>query len=45
MKYTFLGKSHSIAYIESEDILIDDVQSALNLMMTVKYEKTATKLF
>ena len=39
MKCTFFGENDSIVYIESEDILISDSQSALDLMMTVKYEK------
>lgn len=44
MKYTFLGKNDSLVYIESEDILISDPQSALDLMMTVKYEKDCSRL-
>ncbi len=44
MKYTILGKNDSIAYIESEDILISDSQSALDLMMTVKYEKDCSRM-
>jgi len=44
MKYTFLGKKHSLAYIESEGILISDPQSALDLMMTIKYEKDCGRL-
>ena len=38
MKYTILGNNNSIVYIESEDILITDSQSALDLMATVNYE-------
>jgi hypothetical protein len=38
MNYTILGKNDSIVYIESEDIIITDAQSALDLMMTVNYE-------
>lgn len=44
MKYTFLGKNDSIIYIESEDILITDSQSALDLMMTVRYEKNCSRI-
>lgn len=44
MKYTFLGKNDSIIYIESEDILISDAQSALDFMMTVKYEKDCSRI-
>lgn len=39
MKYTVLGKNDSIVYIESEDILISDMQSALDLIATVNFEK------
>jgi hypothetical protein len=44
MNYTFLGKNNSIVYIESEDILIPDSQAALDLMMTVQYEKACSRL-
>lgn len=44
MNYTFFGKNDSIVYIKSEDILISDSQSALDLMMTVKYEKDCSKI-
>lgn len=44
MNYTFLGKYDSIVYIESEDILIIDSQSALDLMMTVQYEKGCSRI-
>lgn len=44
MKYTILGKNDSVVYIESEDILISDSQSALDLMMTVKYEKDCRRI-
>jgi len=45
MKYTYLGKSGSaIVYIESEDVLITDAQSALDLMMTVQYEKGCSRI-
>lgn len=38
MKYTFVGVHDSIAYIEDDDVMITDGQSALDLMMTMKYE-------
>lgn len=44
MNYTFLGKNDSLVYIESEDILISDSQSALDLMMTVNYEKGCSRI-
>lgn len=44
MKYTMLGKNDSIIYIECEDILISDTQSALDLMMTVKYETGCSRI-
>ena len=44
MKYTILGKNDSLVYIESEDILISDPQSALDFMMTVIYEKNCSKI-
>lgn len=44
MKYTFLGKNNASVYIESEDILIYDSQSALDLMMTVIYEKNCSRI-
>lgn len=44
MNYTFLGKNDSIVYIDSEDVLISDSQSALDLMMTVKYEIECSRI-
>ncbi|NMA74395.1 MAG: DUF4180 domain-containing protein [Bacteroidales bacterium] len=44
MKYTILGKNKSILYIESDDILITDAQSALDLMATASYETNCRKL-
>ena len=44
MKYTFLGENSSLVYIESEDILITDAQSALDFMMTVQYEKECSRI-
>lgn len=44
MKYTILRKDESIVYIESDDIIIMDSQSALDFMMTVKYETGCSKI-
>jgi hypothetical protein len=44
MKYTFLGKNDSLIYIESEDILITDSQSALDLMMTARYDENCSRV-
>lgn len=44
MNYTFLEGNDSIVYIESEDILISDSQAALDLMMTVHYEKDCSRI-
>jgi hypothetical protein len=34
----------SIAYVESEDVLITDSQTALDLVMTVIYDKNSTRI-
>lgn len=44
MNYTFLGKNNDIVYIQSKDVLIYDAQSALDLIMTVIYEKDCSKI-
>ncbi len=44
MNYTLLGKNNSLIYIESEDVLITDPQSALDLIATVYYEKNCNKI-
>lgn len=44
MKYTILGKNGSIVYIESQDILISDMQSALDLIATVSFEKGCSRI-
>jgi hypothetical protein len=44
MNYTILGKNDSLVYIKSEDILITDSQAALDLMMTVQYEKDCSRI-
>lgn len=44
MKYTILGENNFIVYIESEDVLITDAQSALDLIATVVYENECTRI-
>lgn len=44
MRYTIFGKNDSIVYIESEDILISDVQSALDLIATISFEKGCNRI-
>jgi hypothetical protein len=44
MNYTILGKDDSVVYIESDDVLITDGQSALDFMMTVIYEKDCRRI-
>ncbi|MDF2948673.1 MAG: cytoplasmic protein [Sedimentibacter sp.] len=44
MNYTMFGKNDSIVYIESEDVLITDTQSALDLIATVSYEKDSNRI-
>lgn len=44
MKYTFWGRDDTIVCIENDDVLITDAQSALDLMMTVIYEKDCNKI-
>ncbi len=44
MNYTLTVKNNSIVYIKSEDILITGAQSALDLMMTVKYDTGCSRL-
>lgn len=38
MKYNLVKKNNFVVYIDSEEILVRDTQSALDLMMTVNYE-------
>ncbi len=38
MKITLVGPAADIAYIESEEPVITDVQSAIDLMATVRYD-------
>lgn len=44
MNYTFFGENNSLVYIESNDILITDTQSALDLMMSVTYDKGCSRI-
>ncbi len=44
MNYTLTVKNNLIVYIKSEDILITGAQSALDLMMTVKYDTGCSRL-
>lgn len=44
MNFTILGNNNSLVFIESEDILITDYQSALDLMATVRYEKDSSSI-
>lgn len=44
MKYTILGKNHSIVYVESDEILISDTQSALDFIATVSFEKGCNRI-
>lgn len=44
MNYTFLGKNNSIVYIKSEEHLISDPQSALDLMMTIQYQQKCSRI-
>jgi len=44
MNYTLTVKNQLIVHINSEDILITDAQSALDLMMNVKYETGCSRL-
>ncbi|HCW04625.1 MAG TPA: hypothetical protein DGK91_08910 [Clostridium sp.] len=42
--YTYLGENNSIVYVESQDILITDSQSTLDLIMTIVYEKECSRI-
>lgn len=44
MKYTILGKNNKIVYIEVEDVLITDGQSALDLIGNVQHEKDCNRI-
>ncbi|QHQ63246.1 DUF4180 domain-containing protein [Anaerocolumna sedimenticola] len=44
MNYTITEINNLIVSINSDDILISDTQSALDLMMTVNYEKSCSRI-
>lgn len=44
MKYILLGNHADIVYVESEEVLISDTPSALDLMMTIIYDYNSTKI-
>lgn len=44
MEYRYYGKNKEIVLIDSADLLMTDPQSALDLLMTVRYETGCSKL-
>ena len=44
MEYKILGKKNDIALVISDEIIIKDTQSALDLIATVQYETNCDKL-
>ncbi len=44
MKYNLLGSNNSIVYAKSDELIITDVQSALDLMANVSYETDCNKI-
>jgi hypothetical protein len=44
MKYTIFGENNSIVYIESKGKLIINLQSALDLIATVSFEKGCNRI-
>ncbi|WMJ87056.1 DUF4180 domain-containing protein [Anaerocolumna sp. MB42-C2] len=44
MNYKITKINNLTVYIKSDDILISDTQSALDLMMTVNYEKNCSRI-
>jgi len=44
MEYKILGKKNDIALITTDEIIIKDTQSALDLIATVQYETDCDKL-
>ncbi len=44
MELKSYGKDNDIIFIESDEILINDVNSALDLMMSVQYETNSNKI-
>ncbi len=44
MKYTLLGDEKSIVYVNSDDLILLDVQSALDLIANIGYDTNCTKI-
>lgn len=44
MEYKILGKNNDIALIVADEIVIEDAQSALDLMVSVQYETNCDKI-
>lgn len=44
MEYKILGKNNDIAQVTSDELIITDTQSALDLIATVQYETDCDKL-
>lgn len=44
MEYKIVGKNNDIALVISDEVVIKDAQSALDLMATVQYETDCDKL-
>ncbi len=44
MELKIYGMDNDITFIESDEILINDVHSALDLMMSVQYETNSNKI-
>lgn len=44
MNISVVGQNKNIAYVQSEDIIITNVQSALDLMATVNYEAECSRI-
>ena len=44
MTYELVGKFNNIAYVKSENVLIKDADTALDLMASVNYETNCSRL-
>ncbi len=44
MKYILLGDTKSIVYVKSDDLIVFDVQSALDFIATISYDTDCTKI-
>ncbi len=44
MDISVVGPNKNIAYVQSEDVVITDVQSALDLMATVNYKADCSRI-